>query len=175
MAAQTLTGRFTAKIELSEVLASALTNSQSLPGSLQVSLDYSNGNTATAGAINQEFCKGATTVTLNSNTNATYTLTSLTDDAGRSKSFANGVRGLLIYVTSRSTGGYLEVGAAASNAWTGLVNSNTAVVRVYDFFAVAVGNSTDKYTVTANSSEQIKISNPTNSAITFKLATWGNT
>ena len=175
MAAQVLTGRFTSTINLNETLASGLSNSSSLPGTLNVAFDYTNGNSATSGAINQEFCKGYTTVTLNSNSSVTYTLTSLTDDSGRSKSFANGVRGLAVYVTSRSTGGYLELGGAASNAWTGLCNSTSAVIRVYDFFAVALSNSTDKYTVTASSSEQLKINNPGNSAITFKLATWGNT
>lgn len=175
MAAQVLTGRFTSTINLNETLASGLSNSSSLPGTLSVAFDYTNGNSATAGAINQEFCKGYTTVTLNSGATVTYTLTSLTDDAGRSKSFANGVRGVAIYVTSRSTGDYLNVGAAASNAWTGLVNSNTAVFRVYDFFATAIGNSTDKLAVTASSSEQLKIANAGNSAITFKLAVWGNT
>ena len=90
MAAQTLTGRFAATISLSEILASGLSNSQSAAGSLSIAYDFVGGTSNTALAINQEFTKSATTVTLNAAASQTYTLTSLTDDSGRSKSFANG-------------------------------------------------------------------------------------
>lgn len=173
MAAQSVVASMRVALSINETLTTGLA-SGNLSTSLVPDLEWVTGNTAVANGINQIFCKSASTVTLNGGANTTYTLTSLTDDAGVSRSFANGVRGLVIYVTSRSAGDYLTVGGAASNAWTGLVNSNTAVLRVYDFAAFGV-TKTDKLTVTANSSEQIKITNAGNSAITFKLAVWGNT
>jgi hypothetical protein len=173
MAAQTLTGKFYARIDINETLASGLSNTSSLPGTLTASYDLVSGNTNTALAIDQEFCKGATTVTLNASASVTYTLTALTDDIGRSKSFANGVRGLSIYVTSRTAGDFLTIGAAATNTWTGLISINTATVKVFDFFATAVA-STDKYAVSAGN-DQFKITNGGSNPITFKLATWGNT
>ena len=173
MAAQTLTGRFAATISLSEILASGLSNSQSAAGSLSIAYDFVGGTSNTALAINQEFTKSATTVTLNAAASQTYTLTSLTDDSGRSKSFANGVRFMAVYVTSRTAGDYLNMGAAATNTWTGLVNSNTAVVKCPDFFVTAVG-STDKLSI-ASGNDQVKFTNAGSNPITFKLVVWGNT
>lgn len=173
MAAQTLTGRFAATIQMSEILASGLSNSQAAAGTLAVSYDFVNGAGNTALAINQEFTKGATTVTLNAAASQTYTLTSLTDDSGRTKSFANGVRFMAVYVTSRTAGDYLNMGAAATNTWTGLVNSNTAVIKLPDFFATAIG-STDKLSV-ASGNDQVKFTNAGSNPITFKLVVWGNT
>jgi hypothetical protein len=172
MAAQTVSGSMNVQLSLSEILPHGLSNSTAT-GQILPSYTLINGNTNTALGINQIFCKGSTAVTLNSNSSVTYTLTSLTDDLGRAVSFANGVRGLAIYVTSRSTGDYLSVGNAASNAWTGIVSTGTATMKVYDFAAFQVA-STDKYTATNGSNEQIKILNSGTNAITFKIAVWGN-
>ena len=173
MAAQTVVASLSVKLNITETLAYGLANTN-YSSSLVADLQYESGNSAVANGFNQIFCKSATSVTLNSGANATYTLTALTDDAGASRTFVNGVRGLVVYVTSRSAGDYLTIGGAASNAWTGLVNSTSAVLRVYDFAAFGVLN-TDKYAVANGSSEQVKITNAGNAAITFKLAVWGNT
>jgi hypothetical protein len=173
MATQTVVATLRTTLTINETLTTGLA-SGNYSTSLIPSLEFEAGATNAANSINQIYCKAGSAVTLNSGANTTYTLTALTDEAGRAISFANGVRGLMIYVTSRSAGDYLNVGGAASNAWTGLVNTNGAVLRVYDFAAFGVMN-TDKYAVANGSSEQVKITNAGSNAITFKLAVWGNT
>lgn len=172
MAAKTVTASLVTKLTINETLSTGL-SSRIFSTDLLSDLEWVSGNTAVANGLNEIYCKAVSTVTLNSGANTTYTLTNITDDGGRAVAFANGVRGLLIQVTSRSAGDYLNVGAAASNAWTGLVNSNTAVMKVYDFAAFGV-LSTDKYAVANGSSEQVKITNAGSNAITFKLAVLGN-
>ena len=174
MAAQVVSGYIRAQIGLSEIINSSLSVNAAISGEITPSYSYVNGASNTALGANQIFVKGASPVTLNSSSSVTYTLTAITDELGRSVSFANGVRGLAIYVTSRSAGDYLLVGNAGTNPWTGVVSTGTATVRVYDFFAVSVA-STDKFTVANGSSEQVKIANAGTNAITFKIAVWGNT
>jgi hypothetical protein len=172
MPAQTVVASMSVKLTITETLAYGL-SSTNYSSNLVPDLQFVAGNSATANAISQIFCKSATSVTLNSGANTTYTLTALTDDAGVARTFANGVKGLVIYVTSRSAGDYLTVGGAATNAWTGICSNGAATLRVFDFAAFGVMN-TDKYVVANGSSEQVKITNAGNSAITFKLAFLGN-
>ncbi len=171
MAAQTVQASLAVRLNITETLSTGL-SSVNASSDLVPSLQWVAGNAAVANGITQYFCNSASTITLNSGTNTTVTLTSLTDASGSSRTFVNGVKGLLIYVTSRSAGDYLTVGNAAANTWTGFVSVNTATLRVHDFLAVGV-MSTDSLGVNATSN-QVKITNSGNAAITFKLAIIGN-
>ncbi len=172
MAAQTVEATLTVKLSIAETSLNGLTSAKAT-GYLNTVFDWTNGVAANTNAINQIFCKAVTAVTLNGGTNTTYNLLSLTDDEGVSRSFANGVRGVLIQVTSRTAGNYLLVGNASANSWTGFCSVNTATLRVVDNLTTA-STLTDVLPVNATSN-QVRIANPGNSAITFKLAVWGNT
>lgn len=172
MAAQTVTATLKCTLSIAETLTTGL-SSVNASSDLIPSFSWVSGNSATANAINQYFCNSTNTITLNSGANTTVTLTSLTDASGASRSFANGVRGLVVYVTSRSANSYLLMGNAAANTWTGFISVNTATVKITDFLAVSVAN-TDTLAVNATSN-QVKFLNVGNSAITFKLAVFGNT
>ena len=102
----------------------------------------------------------------------TYTLTALTDALGRSATFAGGVRGLWIRVTSRTAGDYLTVGAAGTNPWTSMFGGTTPTIKVFKFLCVAA-DLTDEYAVTASSNEQLKITNSGSNSITFEIGLIG--
>jgi len=172
MAAQTVTASMATQISVSETMSQALSNSVPATGQIVPSFAYVNGNSATALGINQYLARGVTTVTLNASANTTIVLTNTTDDIGRTVAFANGVRGIAVYATSRTTGDFLTIGAAATNTWTGLISVNTATVKVFDYFQVSVA-STDKYAVSAGN-DQLKITNGGSNPITFKYVILGN-
>lgn len=171
MAAQVVTAKFSGNITVAETLSNML---ESVVPSTQLlpSISYVNGVSSTSLAINQIFLKGATPVTLAAGASTTYTLTSLTDDLGRSLSMAGGVRYLIIYVTSRTAGDYLTVGAAATNPWTSIFSGTTPALKVFTLAILGV-DSTDKYAVTAGSNEQLKIINSGSNSITFKIGILG--
>jgi hypothetical protein len=169
--AQTLTARTTGGIQVTETLTTNFGSTVS-DYTLPLSISYVSGNSANSLAINASFIHGTNTVTLATGANATYTLTSLTDDAGRSVTMAGGVRMLVLYVTSRSAGDYLTVGAAGTNPWTSPFSGTTPALKVYDLLVLGVG-STDKYTVAAGSNEQLKITNSGSNSITFKVGILG--
>lgn len=170
MAAQTVVASMTVRLTITETLAYGV-GSGNYSSSLVPDLQLVAGNSATANAINQYFVKSTT---LNSGANTTFVLTALTDDNGLPRSFANGVKGLKVYATTRTAGDFLTMGNAASAAWVGICSSNTATIRIADF-ASFDAMSTDKFVVANGSSEQLKFVNAGNSAITFKLIIWGNT
>lgn len=170
MAAQTLTGgigRTASLLEIDETLTPGVT-AATIANYFTPTADYVGGNSATALAINQWFMPASSPITLASSASVTYTLTSLTDNLGRSISFAGGVRAWGIYVTSRTAGDYLTVGNAASNPWTAFLGGTTPTFKVYDVFFVGV-KSTDKYAVTAASNEQIKVTNSGSNSMTFQF------
>lgn len=169
--AQTLSANIGGRLEVAETLSTGFANGV-LDTTLTPALAYVSGNSNTALALNASFIKGANTVTLNASANTTYTLTALTDDAGRSITLAGGVRVLVIHVTSRTAGDYLTVGAAGTNPWTSPFNGTAPALKVFDLLVLGVG-STDKYAVTINSNEQLKVTNSGSNPITFKLALLG--
>lgn len=170
MAAQVITagiGRTNKLIEIVETLPVPF-NTVPISGYLTPSFSFVNGAAGTALAINQWFVPASAPITLAASASVTYTLTALTDALGRSVSFAGGVRIWGILVTARTAGDFLAVGAAASNPWTAWITGTTPAIKVYDFFALAVG-STDKYAVSAGSNEQIKVTNSGSNPITFNF------
>ncbi len=171
--AQTLTATFKPTLEVAETLSTNLTSTIS-DATLISPIQYVAGNGAVALGINADFIKGVNPVTLNSSASQTYTLTALTDDATRAITLAGGVRILVLYVTSRTAGDYLTVGAAAANPWTSFLSGTTPASASISRprFALAVG-STDKYVVANGSNEQLKIVNSGSNPITFKLALLG--
>jgi hypothetical protein len=171
MASQSVVASMSVKLNITETLSTGLA-SVAASSDLVPAFSWVAGNTATANGVSQYFANSTNTITLNSGANTTLTLTALTDASGSSRTLVNGVRGFMIYVTSRSAGDFLTVGNSSANSWTGFVSVNTATFRVYDFHASAVMN-TDKLAV-SSTSNQLRITNAGSNAITFKVALWGN-
>jgi hypothetical protein len=111
-----------------------------------------------------------TAVTLAPSASITYTLSALTDDAGRAVAYAR-IRRLQVFVTSKTAASNdaLTLGGAASHAWTAAF-SGTATVR--DFWEV-VDNSPAGLPVASGSNDQLKITNSGSNPITFFLRTSG--
>lgn len=151
----------------------AFVSSQVLEGKFTAALSYVAGAAAVSNGVNVSWTKaGAAAVTLASAATVTYTLTALTDALGRSATFAGGVRGLWIRVTSRTAGDYLTVGAAGTNPWTSMFGGTTPTIKVFKFLCVAA-DLTDEYAVTASSNEQLKITNSGSNSITFEIGLIG--
>lgn len=171
--AQTLTGSIYTTITTTETL---IYSGQSIsPQSvITVNPQFSNGTSATAAAINQQYIEGAANPrTLAAGASVTLTLSALVDQLGRSFSMAGGVRALAIIVTSRTAGDFLTVGAAATNPWSSLFAGTTPALKVWDLLILSVYNTADKYAVAAGSNEQLKIINSGSNPITFEIALLG--
>jgi hypothetical protein len=110
-------------------------------------------------------------VTLASSASVTYTLSGLTDTAGRTVALAR-VHKLLIYITSKTGNDFLSVGNAASNPWTGHCSSGTALIKVFDALLLVGANATG-YVVGSGSSDQLKILNSGSASITFNILVSG--
>ncbi len=169
--AQTLSASFGNGLDVAETFGTGFTSTIN-DTRLIPSIQYVSGNSAISLGIDASLVKGLSPVTLASGANSTYTLTGLTDDAGRSITMAGGVRFLLLYVTSRTAGDFLTVGNAGTNPWTSPFSGTTPALKVYDLLILGIG-STDKYTVAAGSNEQLKILNSGSNSITYKLGILG--
>lgn len=149
------------------------TSTQPLEGISQLTEQFVTGTSGTANAINNYYIKsGTNAVTLAASGTATYVLTSLTDPLGRAVTFAGGVRGMWVLVTTRVAGDFLTIGAAGTNPWTSLFAGTTPAIKVFKFFCVEV-DLADKYAVTASSNEQLKFTNSGSNSLTFEFGLIG--
>jgi len=110
---------------------------------------------------------GVNAVTLASSATVTYTLSALTDVAGRTIALAR-ARKVLIWITSRSDGDYLSVGAATVHPWTAWISSGTVTVPVFDSLTMVAANKVG-LVVNAGVSDQLKITNSGSNPITFGI------
>lgn len=149
------------------------TNTTPLEGTSQLTEQFVTGTSGTANAINNYYIKsGTNAVTLASGATATYILTSLTDPLGRAVTFAGGVRGMWVTVTTRVAGDFLTIGAAGTNPWTSLFAGTTPAIKVFKYFCIEA-DLTDKYAVTASSNEQLKFTNSGSNSLTFEFGLIG--
>lgn len=149
------------------------TTSQPNEGVSQLSELYVSGTSATPNGVNTYLSKAGTfATTLAAGASVTFTLTALTDALARAVTFAGGVRGFWIKVTSRTAGDFLTIGQAATNPWTSMFVGTTPGLKVYKYFCIEC-DQTDKYAVAAGSNEQLKITNSGSNSMTFELGLIG--
>lgn len=132
---------------------------------------YTNG-TSTAGTVagvndlHIEF-SGVNAVTLAASASVTYTLSAMTDVAGRSIAFAR-VTKFLLWLVTRTDGDVLTVGNAGTHPWTAINSSGTATITVADALCVVSAQKAG-LVVTSGSNDQVKITNTGSHSITFAL------
>lgn len=128
---------------------------------------YSLATGTGAGQVDLHWEKStATAVTLASSASVTYTLSALTDDAGRSVPFVK-IKKVLIFLTTRTTGDYLTVAPGGTHGWTQL-----GTFTVWDLY-LNVNNSTAGWPVVASTTDQITVTNSGSNSITFQIAISG--
>lgn len=150
-----------------------VTSSTPLEATSQLTENWVTGTSGTPNAVDTYYVKaGTNAVTLAGSGTATYVLTALTDPLGRPVTFAGGVRGLWVKVTTRVAGDYLTIGAAGTNPWTSMLGGTTPTIKVFKFFCVEV-DLADKYAVTASSNEQLKFTNSGSNSLTFEFGLIG--
>jgi hypothetical protein len=150
-----------------------VTSASPLEATSLLTENFVTGTSGTANAVDTYYVKaGTNAVTLASAATVTYVLSSLTDPLGRSVTFAGGVRGLWVKVTTRVAGDYLTIGAAGTNPWTALFAGTTPAIKVFKFLCIEA-DLTDKYTVTASSNEQLKFTNSGSNSLTFEFGLIG--
>lgn len=161
-----ITGNVNATFNVTETFTYGFATSQANTARIDPTNSFGNGTTNANCDLHYE--KSA--VTLASGASVTYTLSALTDDLGRAVAFVK-VRAMIIQVTSRTAADYLTVGAAASNPWLAFLGGTTPTMKVYDLDVKVA--STDGFTVTASSSDQLKITNSGAASMTFKIGFLG--
>jgi hypothetical protein len=137
------------------------TNATPLEGQNPLTEQFVTGTSGTANAINNYYIKAGT-----------YVLTSLTDPLGRAVTFAGGVRGMWVKVTTRVAGDFLTIGAAGTNPWTSMFAGTTPAIKVFKYFCIEV-DLADKYVVAAGSNEQLKFVNSGSNSMTFEFGLIG--
>lgn len=138
------------------------------------SYSFTNGTSTTgtvASVVDQWWAKSG--VTLASSASTTYTLSSLTDDLGRTIAFVR-VRLILLQVTTRTGNDYLTIGGAAANPWAAIVANTNDLILIRDMWHL-VDNSPAAYVVASGSSDQLKILNSGSASMVFSILLVGNT
>ena len=94
---------------------------------------------------------------------------SLTDAFGATVTMAK-IKGVLIYNRETTTGLYLQVGGAASNAWSaGMLVDATDKIKIGPSGYNAWASPIDGYAVTAGTGDILKIDNPSAAAVTYDI------
>lgn len=132
----------------------------------QPSVQWASGSASGCANLHWE----AKNVTLSGGASTTLVLSALVDSQGRSCPFAN-ITGIEYAASGRPTGGYLNFGGAASHNWDDSP-WGSGTLKAFDLAAFAASGSA-AYPVTSGSKDQLKISNPGGSSITFNLGLIG--
>lgn len=144
--------------------------SGSVQDNIAASLAFANGTGAAQ--VNQHCEK--LSVTLAAGAGVTYTLSALTDSIGRTIPLAH-LQTLMIQVTSRTAGDFLVVGdpaASLTHPFSAIFDGATPAtnaLKVYDIFAIGVGNTVDGYAVGSGATDQLLVKNGGANPITFTV------
>lgn len=161
----TVTGTSSVNGGFNQVVSSGLVQSQTLPASISLTTQYTNGTGA--GQVDLIYAKRLSLV---ASTPQTLDLTSIADLSGATVNFAR-VRELILRVVTTTVDFNVTLGAAASNAWAAIWGaSGTHVVMagsiLYITDPTTVGASKGMYT--GGSSKNLKI-DPGSNNVTVDL------
>jgi hypothetical protein len=166
-----VTGNAQLNAGFNQTVTSGVVTTQTLPASISLTTQYSNGTGA--GAINLVYAKQ---IALVASTPQTLDLTSLTDLSGATVSFAR-VRELIVQVVTATSAFNVTLGAAASNpfaAFWGTTGTDVVYAGSIRYFTDPTSVGAGVGAVTSGTSKSLKI-DPGSNNVTINLIIAGCT